>query len=306
MAYITPLASPPTYQLPVEQNKTNWIEATNELIASPELTCHTFTERLPKLSRQLTELHQQANWLQLWGQSHNHDELVDAEIVNAKILEVIAKLSGCKQPTTDNNVFHAGLLHTYGYLLSNLQTSFGYKRKRWTTPTISEGLDLPKNVWGPYPADGNFLANVTFIAANIAFHDECWTDRIESMGLVSPKLRTYDFSNLSISRIQETLTIEEVDKNFEVTLYTDLVSFKYEPTNSDNRCLLVYSLKDGRRPHPVLITMFPVGDSMVEHLLSQQKGRTSDIQLQYNAYVPNVPRSALQGKREMQLFDLNN
>ena len=37
---------------------------------------------------------------------------------------------------------HSGHMHTYGYLLTNLRTPFGFKRTRWTSSTIGLGLGL--------------------------------------------------------------------------------------------------------------------------------------------------------------------
>lgn len=48
---------------------------------------------------------------------------------------------------------NAGLLHVYGYLLSTLETPYGYKRDRWTGGTLAVALDRPADYFLPERAE---------------------------------------------------------------------------------------------------------------------------------------------------------
>ncbi|MBM82205.1 MAG: hypothetical protein CMJ78_16685 [Planctomycetaceae bacterium] len=58
------------------------------------------------------------------------------------------------------DVIHAGLQHTYGYLLSTIETPFGFKRDRWVDDTISASLGLRSSALRPWTKQ-SLLMNVT-------------------------------------------------------------------------------------------------------------------------------------------------
>src|SRR5690606_30214475 len=63
-----------------------------------------------------------------WGFSENYDELVKAVILPEKIVRAV------KIPIIEGEqarVVSAGMMHSYGYLFSTLQTDFGLKSRRW-------------------------------------------------------------------------------------------------------------------------------------------------------------------------------
>jgi hypothetical protein len=65
---------------------------------------------------------------------------------------------------------HAGLNHTYGYLLSPVPTEFGRKRHRWTSQEVAHTLGIP-GTWplgqGSSPQRG-MLAEVTAVLESVA------------------------------------------------------------------------------------------------------------------------------------------
>lgn len=94
-----------------------------------------------------------------WTDSVDFDELAKAEIVPPNILKALDipfAMSG--------SVIHvpAGVMHTYGYVFSQLQTSFGLKGKRWIGSRIDERLGLPAGSFSPFASKGEFLSNLTF------------------------------------------------------------------------------------------------------------------------------------------------
>ena len=277
-----------------EQPNSYWLQVTDQLSTAAEDQQNVFEKTLPVLTKELKEFQREPRWLEFWGLSRNYNSPNDkTPIVNPKLLLAIDELMGGKalegvlKVRSDDlcaDFFHAGILHTYGYLFSNLRTGFGFKRERWILKTVEKGLGLPEGVWGPYPKSGNFLANTTYFAARIAFRHGNWIDRIENLDLVSPDLQTLDYSEFSGTRVEETVCFDD----FSVTLYTDLIPFKYVSEQSDNTHLLIYSIRDSRESYPQLITLFPVGIETILQLILQDQGPVQDIKFRYNLNVPGT------------------
>jgi len=193
-----------------------------------------------------------------WGRSLNFDEGVKATIVEPAILDLVLKLGG--GPKRDGRIVHAGLEHTYGYLLNNLETSFGYKRERWTKGEIERGLRLAEGSLGPTPSEGTLLSNLTELLSEIAVEQ-------------------------SYKALRVTETIEK--KGRTVVLYTDLVPFLEIPDDEKaNSFLLVYSVKD---PEQKFITAFPVNAGFVKGATDPKKlGTKVSISPRYNAYLEGI------------------
>jgi hypothetical protein len=230
--------------------------------------------------------------------SINYDDLVKEQIVKPSILEVINGI--CEwQPSvqsTNSHVYHAGLLHTYGYLFSQLKTSFGYKRDRWISKNVACALGLPGNIWGPYPYNSHFFINVSFLAASIAFRTEEWMPK-DLKGVALP-LQAFDFLRLPSTRIQETICFPN---GFDLFLRTDLIKFEI-PSESGETFLLIYSIRDSRDKQSFLITLFPVSTETAQKLLSQEISEVENIKIQYNAYFQEASSAVYQGIREIIYF----
>lgn len=281
----------------IYEENNSWIQLTDSLVKKLQYDQNAFLDTFPELSYQLEHHHQDPSWINFWGTSVNGEE--EHPIVDFDLLAFIMKLAGIKSVDKHRCYFHAGVLHTYGYLLSNLQTIHGYKRDRWIRKTIEEGLELPTGVWGPYPENGNFLAHVTFLGANIAFRNENWKDRIKNFDMISPQFQAFDFTQFSMIHIQESVVIDDENTKFEVVFKTDLIPFKRKLCNTDDTYLLVYSIKDSRDSHSKLITLFPVQDETVINLLTQDQGSVEDIRPKYNAYVSDIPAGFQKGFRSI-------
>ncbi len=104
--------------------------------------------------------------MSFWGRSVNFDELVSTQIVDPSILEALSAVAKRKTSLMTPN---AGLQHTYGYLLSTIQTQFGKKRTRWVEDTLERAFDQPLETFGPTPGNGTLLSNVTWLAGAVCF-----------------------------------------------------------------------------------------------------------------------------------------
>ncbi|MBM4252301.1 MAG: hypothetical protein FJ146_10045 [Deltaproteobacteria bacterium] len=237
-----------------------------------------------------------------WGTSINFDEAAKAEIVNASVLTAVGRLAGV--PMAGRHV-HAGLAHTYGYLLSNLVTPYGYKRERWTLPTIDQGFGWNRGPIAPVPPQGTLLTNVTLLAGKIAFRDDA--KRLHkltgTLTSAAPEIVALDTSKLVIRRLTETVTIPEDQKaglrTRTIKLYTDLVKLPQVPSTATALThILVYSIADtaveGRR----LITLFPMTDAAANGVFTPANlGADKPVVTRYNAYVPGLTGHATNGRR---------
>lgn len=112
-----------------DKQNTYWLQLTDILLSKIPKNQNVFEEVLPDLSAELRLLREDPIWLELWGTSLNYEKNVNNHIVDSELLLSIGELAGWKEKET--LFFHAGLLHTYGYLFSKLSTPYGYKRERW-------------------------------------------------------------------------------------------------------------------------------------------------------------------------------
>ena len=64
----------------------------------------------------------------------------DEHLVPLAVVDLLATALG-RQP--DPQRCHAGLAHTYGYLLSPVTTTFGRKRHRWSSQEAAHALGIP-------------------------------------------------------------------------------------------------------------------------------------------------------------------
>jgi hypothetical protein len=241
---------------------------------------------------------------QLWGKSINFDELAKSEIVKPEILRTLEELffenSLPDESFTENQhrLAHAGLMHTYGYLFSNLRTQFGYKRARWVRGEIESAFDLPVGSMGPRTRKGTLLSNVTGFAGQVAFRDQPESLKRVHLLPLPVELRKLPIQDWQIETLDETVELGgEIPRK--LTLRTDLVKFPREARNSKNAFLLVYSIQDSLEPHGKLVTVFPVESSFRETVMNPAElGEGKTIKTRYNAYVSGFTGKTLNGSRK--------
>ena len=214
----------------------------------------------------------------MWARSRNADENTHTAIVQPELLAALGVEMG---QDGQGDVVHAGLTHTYGYLLSTLRTPFGYKRARWVSGEIERGLGLAVGLLGPMPKEGTLLANVTCVLARLSLevsHEEVCVSAAREVGTAKLPAR--------LGRLVERARSAQGV----VTLRTDWFRF------SANRGLLVYSVLDSEGER--LITAFPADDATWEKLtMPKTLGDNRPITTHYNAVIPGLTDSFQLGDR---------
>ncbi len=224
-----------------------------------------------------------------WGRSVNLDELAGIEIVAPSILNLIGELTGTAMKAPG---YHAGLQHTYGYLLSLIETPFGFKRDRWITTTIEDGFGLPANSLQAFPTRGTLLVNLTAFLSQLSLADQ---NRLKTIGAVANFDRV-EFSQIRGQRIVEQANFRDrLNAPQRIEIRTDIIPFLH--TGRDAQSLLVYSLRRNSRPAK-LITTFPIGTAAAAELLDRSRfGGKQPIRLRFNAYLEGFPPAGTIGKR---------
>jgi hypothetical protein len=111
-----------TFQEPIQREQDPWFELTNELVQNAKMDADSFSFLLPLLSQEIAQLPQLPMWLELWGTSFNVEN--GKWIVPPHFIKIMSDFT-CEKVMQNEDVYHAGLLHTYGYLFSNLKTPYG-------------------------------------------------------------------------------------------------------------------------------------------------------------------------------------
>jgi hypothetical protein len=258
-------------------------------------------KQCPHIYRQLVRLRECRGLFSLWGRSRNVDEYAEQLIVHPAILQTISQLTNVPM---HGQIVHAGLEHTYGYLFSLVETPFGYKRERWTSPTIEDGFGIRSPTLRAEPAEGTLLANLTWFAGHMAFRDRPRELRClrRMSGHISPVVENYPYASLNLCRIVEEISCRGGKSRCpDVQLQTDLVPFPHPPAgrNADNH-LLIYSCFNARASRSRLITAFPVTQASVRELTAPEtQGEVLLEHLPYNAYVRGLSGRTLRVRRRL-------
>lgn len=250
----------------------------------------------PWLIRQLTSDAKRNGPLSFWGRSRNIDELAGGTIVAPQILELVAAVTKKRlSPKTP----HAGLQHTYGYLLSTLETEYGFKRDRWLSPDIADAFGLNAAVLSPSPDSGTLLANVTAFAGRFAWRNE--EAKVSRLISRLEKHASADVLQLDIEAVQQMRVTENLQhtwrgQNSKWHFQTDLV-------DRAGLSVLIYTLKNLTTDQHDLITLFPIQSTAKKEILDRVASRTlDDIRLRYNAYVPGMSGRLFSGSATVSEF----
>lgn len=254
-----------------------------------ELVLKTYA---PGLLKQLDSDRSNRAALDLWGRSVNFDELAHGVIVSTDILTFLAGRLDVPKP--DGLIMHAGMDHTYGYLFSTLQTSFGFKRARWVRPDIGDGLGLPRGLISPAPTEGTLLSNVTCLAGAIALRDDKAAAALLKKASARCAAPLRKFRARGRVRLTEEVSLPGGRK---IVLRTDLVPFR--KAAGGNSHLLVYSYYDSAAGRAFLVTAFPVAAGFAKSLTAPESlGGDKPVQTRYNAYVEGFTGSGpVKGRR---------
>lgn len=94
-----------------------------------------------------------------WGRSSVIDEHVGGPVLPGPTVRALHRLAGMDAGSASEG--NAGLLHSYGYLLSTVQTSFGLKRARWLDGALAAALGVETAHFLPGGGTGTLLSRVT-------------------------------------------------------------------------------------------------------------------------------------------------
>jgi hypothetical protein len=239
----------------------------------------------------------------LWGESINYDEGARGLIVRPEVVDALLALADL--PARRDRVVHAGVEHTYGYLFSNLVTPFGYKRARWVRDDVERGLGLPRGSLGPIPEAGTLLGNATQLFGRVALADD--TTAMALLELERDRTPTAVIEAAAALpralRLSERFSFDGADgRRVDLELRSDFLEFR--TPDADERAsshLLIYSVRDSRRPFAQLITAFPMNRASVRGALdSRGLGADREIRARYNAFVEDVTGRTFRGARELE------
>lgn len=262
-----------------------WNELSMEAIEEKESFFDVLEENHPALYNQIITDAKDPYLPMFWGQSFNFDSGAKKIIVDPKI---IGELQARFNIKNDNNIVHAGIIHTYGYLFSVINTPYGYKRKRWIAPTLNFAFNMEANSLSPEAIEGGMFSNITFFAGSLAFKDKTQLSLLKN---VANEVFTFDYSKLDVTRVEEILP--------EYTLVTTLVKLPRKKAGEENDYLLIYSTISKKLNKELLVTAFPVNqDSYNKIVASETLGPNQKITLRYNAYLQDLGKD-LKGIRKL-------
>lgn len=257
---------------------------------SDDAAMELFHNELPKLEDQIQRDARRNGPLPFWGRSLNHDEFARQAIVAPPILRLLEAITGRKLSVQTP---HAGLQHCYGYLFSNLETPYGFKRRRWIETGLEDSLGLHPATFSPEPNAGTLLANATYLSGQIAFrgHRSHQNRLVKALGnKVSVELKQLSLRSVAHFRMNERVRKTWRNKRVTWTLQTDVIQAK------NGYSTLVYSVRSGEDRHE-LITLFPVDLATFDDLRTRaaSKGEVA-IRTRYNSYLPGLVGESLAGR----------
>jgi hypothetical protein len=206
-----------------------------------------------------------------WTDSTPYDELAHAPILDDRVLDAL----GIPHETA-GAVEHvpAGLMHTYGYLFSQLKTAYGLKGKRWIESRVDERLGLPAGTFSPLPPQGEFLSNVTAALAQLT-----------GISAAPPRAARFAVRAKRLGAIEETVRWRRPDgSDVQGIVRTHLVALGPAPglVTADTH-LLIYELElDGERR---LVTAFPVETGFADSVRNAKPAEDAAFKPRFNLYV---------------------
>ena len=206
-----------------------------------------------------------------WTDSTPFDEVAKEFILPDKVLDALSI-----RHIITGGVVHvpAGLMHTYGYLFSQLKTPYGLKGKRWIESRLDERLGLPAGTFGPLAPKGEFSSNVT-----TAFL------KLTGERPFLPSAAKIRLSSKAVGSVEQKVTWRTQDGKIEkASVFTHLVALKpLSGFETKDEYLLIYSLvRDGRRR---LVTGFPVNDDFAASIMKNPAGKSAAFVPRFNLYI---------------------
>jgi len=251
-----------------------------------------FNQNAPGFLKQFDHDLETESLFTFWGLSRNADESnLNEFIVPPHLLSYFAHQLKLTPYDPTFKFGNAGLNHTYGYVLSNLQTPYGYKRARYVKNEIETGFGLPPGMFNPLPQKGSLLSNLTYFTGNISIHDAISKANFHG---VPEELKKFDYKKVKGYRLIETVVVGKI----KLEVRTDIIPFFNTPKDPNaDAALLIYSIDEGQGPK--LITAFPVQSSFGAGIFKpDQLGDRQEIKIKYNGWISSMVPTTWTGKRE--------
>jgi hypothetical protein len=206
-----------------------------------------------------------------WTDSTSYDEFAHDQILPDPVMDAL----GIAHETT-NDVEHAsaGIMHTYGYLFSQLKTKYGLKSKRWIESRLDERLGLPARTFSPLPPQGEFLANVTSALTHLCGFDADLPGATKAV----PHARM-------LGAVEETVQWRRPDgATVDAIVRTRLVALAPLPgVMSSDTHLLIYDYESAGEHR--FVTAFPVESSFAKTILDSKPSTDNAFKPRFNFYV---------------------
>jgi hypothetical protein len=227
-----------------------------------------------------------------WGESINFDSGAKKKIVEDEILKDLQNPFGI---VNDNNIVHAGITHTYGYLFSLIETPYGYKRKRWIDSSINDAFSFNKKSLSPDTNEGGLLSNVTYFAGSLAYKNNDQRLKLKKLNNVSAEVLNFNYEKIPKEVLEEKISTLPLS---EYVLRTTLIKFPIITDVKENSYLLIYSILNLKNESEALITMFPISKNAYEALINPSGlGPDKTITVKYNAHLINANTQSLKANR---------
>jgi hypothetical protein len=206
-----------------------------------------------------------------WTDSTPYDELAKAYILPDSALDGL----GIRHEIS-SGVVHvpAGMMHTYGYLFSQLKTAYGLKGKRWIESRVDERLGLPATTFSPLPPQGEFASNVTAALMRLLGEKTNLPHAV--------KLRP---SAKVIGLVEQRVTWKTAEGRAEsASVFTHLVELKELPGfETADAYLLIYSVVRGGKRR--LVTAFPIEKGFAASIMKTPAAKSAAFAPRFNLYV---------------------
>lgn len=232
-------------------------------------TAKTIEDELPGLRRNIGIARKVSD--EYWTDCTVYDELAKAEILEEKAMNAL----GIRREVA-GGVIHApaGVMHTYGYLFSQLKTAYGLKGKRWIESRLDERLGLPAGTFGPLPPEGEFASNLT----SALLHVIGAPAKVAHAASVAPAER-------ALGHVEQRVTWKTPGgKTVKASVFTHLAPLVTLPgQETTDEFLLIYEvLRDGRHR---FTTAFPVGKGFADAIMATKPGKEPAFTPRFNLYV---------------------
>ena len=271
-----------------------WYNMVNEMQSNHLSLAKMLEQSDPSLLAQIKNDANDPVLLSLWGQSLNFDSGAKKKIIEDNILSELQNFFNLK---SDNYVVHAGITHTYGYLFSNLDTPYGYKRKRWIDPEVNRAFNFFELSLSPETKEGTLLSNLTYFAGKIAFQSDSSKSALERIVNVSPEIKKFDYKKIKLKVLEEKI---ETPADMKKIIRTHFVHFQALSEPKQNEFLLIYSILDLTTHTEQLITVFPINkDSYLKTTDPLLMGADRPILSKYNMHLSIGKDVRLSGQRDV-------